>query len=71
MKMMLVHTVNEVREQVKKWRSEGLSVGLVPTMGFLHEGHQSLIAASVKENDRTVVSKIFNNLSTDMAYLVE
>ncbi len=60
MKMRLVHTVNEVREQVKKWRSEGLSVGLVPTMGFLHEGHQSLIAASVKENDRTVVSIFVN-----------
>lgn len=60
MKMRLVHTVNEVRKQVKEWRSEGLSVGLVPTMGFLHEGHQSLIAASVKENDRTVVSVFVN-----------
>lgn len=58
--MKLVHTVNEVREQVKKWRKEGLTVGLVPTMGFLHEGHQSLIAASVKENDRTVVSVFVN-----------
>lgn len=58
--MKLVHTVNEVREQVKEWRKEGLTVGLVPTMGFLHEGHQSLIAASVKENDRTVVSVFVN-----------
>lgn len=58
--MKLVHTVNEVREQVKEWRKEGLSVGLVPTMGFLHEGHQSLIAASVRENDRTVVSVFVN-----------
>lgn len=58
--MKLVHTVNEVREQVKAWRKEGLTVGLVPTMGFLHEGHQSLIAASVKENDRTVVSVFVN-----------
>ena len=58
--MKLVHTVNEVREQVKEWKKEGLTVGLVPTMGFLHEGHQSLIAASVKENDRTVVSVFVN-----------
>ena len=58
--MKVVHTISEVREEVKKWRSEGLTIGLVPTMGFLHEGHQSLIAASVKDNDRTVVSVFVN-----------
>ena len=58
--MRLVHTVDEVRKQVKEWRREGFSVGLVPTMGYLHEGHQSLIEASVKENDRTVVSIFVN-----------
>lgn len=56
----VVHTIKEVREQVKQWRSEGLSVGLVPTMGYLHEGHQSLIAKSVDENDKTVVSVFVN-----------
>lgn len=58
--MKIVKTIEEVREQVKAWRKEGLSVGLVPTMGYLHEGHQSLIARSVAENDRTVVSDFVN-----------
>lgn len=56
----IVHTIEEVREQVKQWKREGLSVGLVPTMGYLHEGHQSLIAKSVQENDKTVVSVFVN-----------
>lgn len=58
--MKLVKTVNEVRQLVKSWRKEGLTVGLVPTMGYLHEGHKSLIEKSVKENDRTVVSVFVN-----------
>jgi pantoate--beta-alanine ligase len=58
--MKIVKTVDEVRAQVKQWKREGLSVGLVPTMGYLHEGHQSLIARSVKDNDRTVVSVFVN-----------
>lgn len=58
--MQVVKTVHEVRDIVKAWRKEGLTVGLVPTMGFLHEGHQSLIARSVKDNDRTVVSVFVN-----------
>ena len=56
----IVKTIEEVRAQVKAWRAEGLTVGLVPTMGSLHEGHQSLIARSVAENDRTVVSDFVN-----------
>ena len=58
--MQLVHTIAEVREIVSSWRKEGLSVGLVPTMGYLHEGHQSLIKKSVEQNDRTVVSVFVN-----------
>ena len=56
----VIKTVREVREHVRAWRNEGLSVGLVPTMGFLHEGHHSLIARAVAENDRVVVSVFVN-----------
>lgn len=58
--MKIVETIKEVREQVKAWRKEGLTVGLVPTMGYLHEGHKSLIDRAVAENDRVVVSVFVN-----------
>ena len=56
----LVETINEVCKQVAAWRREGLSVGLVPTMGYLHEGHQSLIRQAAQDNDRVVVSVFVN-----------
>lgn len=58
--MKIVETIAEVRAQVQAWRKEGLSVGLVPTMGYLHEGHQSLIDRAVADNDRVVVSVFVN-----------
>ena len=54
--MKIVGTVKEVREQVKEWKKQGLSVGFVPTMGYLHEGHKSLMDAARKGNDKVVVS---------------
>lgn len=58
--MKIVETIAEVREQVKQWKKEGLTVALVPTMGYLHEGHRSLMERARKENDRVVVSVFVN-----------
>ena len=58
--MQIIKTVEELRPIIQEWRSQGLSVGLVPTMGYLHAGHKSLIVKAVSENDRVVVSDFVN-----------
>lgn len=58
--MIIAKTVAEVRAQVAQWRREGLTVGLVPTMGYLHEGHASLVDKAVSQCDRVVASVFVN-----------
>ena len=58
--MKIAYTVEDVKSQIRQWKKEGLTVGLVPTMGYLHEGHESLIKRAVAENDRVVVSVFLN-----------
>ncbi len=56
----IVRTVGELRARVAAWRNDGLSVGLVPTMGALHEGHLSLVRLSLARTERTVVTLFIN-----------
>lgn len=58
--MITTKEIKQVREQVRNWKKDGLTVGFVPTMGYLHEGHGSLMEKAVKECDKVVVSVFLN-----------
>ena len=58
--VIIAETIAQVRAQVKEWKEQGLTVGLVPTMGYLHEGHASLVDKAVSMCDRVVASDFVN-----------
>ncbi len=58
--MIKAATIKEVKENVREWKKQGLTIGLVPTMGYLHEGHASLIKRARQECDKVVVSDFVN-----------
>ena len=60
--MIVVRTIAELRAAVNPVRSAGSTIGLVPTMGYLHDGHGSLMARSVSECDGTVATIFVNPL---------
>ena len=67
--MIKAETIKEVRDQVKAWRKEGLTIGLVPTMGYLHEGHASLVDNAVSQCDIVIVSDFVNPMQNTTQFV--
>ena len=58
--MEIITTIEDIRSIVKQWKNQGYSIGFVPTMGYLHDGHAALIDQARKNNDKVIVSIFVN-----------
>ena len=58
--MIVAETAKQVRTEVSDWKKKGFTVGLVPTMGALHEGHASLVKAAAETCDKVIASGFVN-----------
>lgn len=60
--MKVYEKIADIKKVIAQWKKEGATIGFVPTMGYLHEGHGNLVEKSVLENQKTVVSIFVNPL---------
>lgn len=60
--MKVLRTIQEYKEQLRSWKAAQHTIGFIPTMGYLHEGHLSLVAKAKQETDRVVMSIFVNPL---------